>query len=146
MTKPPLHALLDTNVVLDVILNRKPFVEEALAILAMGEAGALALSLSCDAISTVFHVVERNQDAQTAQRAILNLVSRVKLAPLDESVVMRGLSLSFADIEDALVAAVAESIGADLIITRNAKDFSTSPVTVMTPTEFLAYWRVQERP
>ena len=143
MTSLALHVLLDTNIILDVILNRAPFVEEALAIFAMGEAGTLKLSLSTDAISTVFYVVERNKDAQTARRAILNLVSRVKLAALDEPVVLRGLSLDFADIEDALVAAVAESIGADLIVTRNAKDFTASPVTVMTPTEFLAYWRAR---
>lgn len=140
----PMHLLLDTNVILDVIMNRKPFVDNALAIMAMGEAGVVKLSLSTDAISTIFYIIERNKDAATARQAILNLAARVELAPLDGDAVMRGLSYDFVDVEDALVASVAESIAADVIVTRNAKDFARSPVTVMTPTELLAFWRLRE--
>ena len=42
------------------------------------------------------------------------------------------------DFEDAVVAAIAESAGCSVIITRNITDFSQSPVSAITPEEFIA--------
>lgn len=135
-----MNVLLDTNVVLDLLLAREPFVHEATSIFALGEDGRFKLLLSTDAISTIAYVIERNCDAATARTAIQNLVGRVHLASLDEATVLRALALGFDDTEDALVAAVAERERADVIVTRNRKDFDKSPVVTMTPREFLSFW------
>lgn len=146
MPTPRLTVLLDTNVVLDLVMAREPFVHAALEIFAMGEAGLVDLALSTDAISTIFYVVERNANAKTAREAITNLVGRVHLVALDAETVLRGLAYDFVDVEDALVASVAVSARANLIVTRNVKDFHDSPITVMTPAEFLAAYRSQNEP
>ena len=138
-----MRVLLDTNVVLDLLLAREPFVQDALLLFAMGEAGELDLMLSSDAVSTVFYVVERNKDAMTARRAITSLLGRMRLLPLRESDVLRGLGYDFIDIEDALVASVAEEAKAEVIISRNVKDFANSPVATVTPSEFLAFWQMR---
>ena len=138
-----MRILLDTNVVLDLLLAREPFVQDALLLFAMGEAGELDLLLSSDAVSTVFYVVERNKDAMTARRAITSLLGRMRLLPLRESDVLRGLGYDFIDIEDALVASVAEEAKAEVIISRNVKDFANSPVATVTPSEFLAFWQMR---
>ena len=138
-----MRVLLDTNVVLDLLLAREPFVQDALLLFAMGEAGELDLLLSSDAVSTVFYVVERNKDAMTARRAITSLLGRMRLLPLRESDVLRGLGYDFIDIEDALVASVAEEAKAEVIISRNVKDFANSPVATVTPSEFLAFWQMR---
>ena len=135
-----MNVLLDTNVVLDLLLAREPFVHEATAIFALGEVGRFKLLLSTDAISTIAYVIERNRDAATARLAIQSLVGRVHLASLDEETVLRALALGFDDTEDALVAAVAERERADVIVTRNQKDFEKSPVITMAPREFLSFW------
>ena len=132
------RVLVDTNVALDLLLARQPFVNDALQLFALGEAGRAQLLLSTDAISTIFFVVSKNQNAATAREAICKLLDLVGLAALDERAVLRGMSLDFEDIEDALVAAVAEKEGVDLIVTRNQKDFKNSPVPVMAPAAFLA--------
>ena len=139
----PLNVLLDTNVVLDIILAREPFVQKALLLFAMGEAGEIQLFLSTDAISTIYYIVERNKDAKTARQAIVNLIGRVRLATLDERSVLRGIDLDFVDIEDALVAAVAEAAHVDLIATRNGRDFANSPIPAVSPDEFLAFWQAR---
>lgn len=132
--------LLDTNIALDLLLNRKPFVSDAIQILALAEAGRLEALLSTDAISTIFYVVSKNKDAAAGREAIAKLLDYVSLASLDERAVIRGLALDFSDVEDALVAAVAEKEGVAAIVTRNGSDFKNSPVPVMGPREFLAAW------
>ncbi len=136
--------VIDTNVVLDLILAREPFVHDAIALFALAEAGQLKLILSADAISAIGYIIERNKDAQTARAAITNLLGRVQLAPLDECTVRQGLGYDFVDIEDSLVAAVVARAQAIAIITRNGKDLRGSPVPTVSPNEFLAFWASRE--
>lgn len=138
--KQPVRVLLDTNVALDLLQERQPFVIDALQLFALGEAGRVQLLLSTDAISTIFYVVSKNTNAKKARKAVSTLLDFVTLTALDDQTVLHGMALGFADIEDALVAAVAEKAGATCIVTRNVKDFAGSPVPVMTPKEFLSAW------
>ena len=112
---------------------------------ALAEAGDVQLLLSTDAISTIFYVVCKNADARTGREAIAKLLDFVTLAPLDESAVVKGLALDFVDVEDALVAAVAQKHRAAAIVTRNARDFENSPVPAMEPREFLAALEARKR-
>ena len=141
----PFIVLVDTNVALDLLMNRAPFVHEALQLFALAEAQRIQLLLSSDAVSTIAYIVEKNSGRAAAREAIAKLLDFVSLAPLTEQTVLRGLSLEFDDIEDSLVAAAAEGADAQAIVTRNVTDFTRSPLPVMTPTEFLAFWVARER-
>ena len=143
MPSPHMRVLVDTNVVLDVLLAREPFLEDALGVFASGEAGALELLLSTDAISTVFYIVRKNQGAAAAREAVAKLLDMVRLVALDERAVMRAMLLDFTDLEDALVVAVAEREGARLIVTRNGADFANSPVPAVAPGALLALLAAQ---
>lgn len=138
-----MRVLVDTNVALDLLQDRRPFVMDALQLFALGEAGRVELLLSTDAISTIFYVVSKNADAKAARKAISTLLDFVALVALDEQAVLHGMALGLEDIEDALVAAVAEKAQAEAIITRNTKDFKRSPVRAITPKEFLSFWAAQ---
>lgn len=72
---------------------------------------------------------------------MLKLLGFVELEGLDERTVLRAMELDFSDLEGALVSAAAEKAGADVIVTRNGKDFWGSTVPVMDPKAFLAYIR-----
>ncbi len=135
-----MNILIDTNVALDLLQKREPYVGDAVRIFALAEAEQINLLLSSDAISTIFYIVEKNKDSATAREAIAKLLDFVHLAQLDEKTVLKAMGYEFTDIEDALVAAVAQDCGAQIIVTRNVRDFKSSPVDVMTPHEFLAYW------
>lgn len=135
-----MKVLVDTNVALDLLMAREPFLADALQLFALAEADRVELLLSTDALSTIFYIVEKNRNAAVARSALLTVLDFVQLVHLDESAAMRGLALDFIDIEDAFVAAVADATQADVIVTRNVKDFKNSPVTVMAPREFLAFW------
>lgn len=137
MSKTP-RIFLDTNIALDLIQNRQPYSLDALQLFALAEAGRLKLLLSTDSISTIFYVVEKNNNALKAREAIAKLLDYVELCSLNEPIVLHAMMLDFVDVEDALINSVAENAGADMILTRNIKDFKNATVPVRTPPEFLA--------
>ena len=130
--------LIDTNVALDLLLAREPFEYDAMHIFSLAELGEIDLVLSSDAISTIGYHISKNKDKQAARQAIALLLDFVSLAPLDESTVLKALSLDFSDIEDALVASAADAAGARAIITRNGADFAKSSIPAISPKEFLS--------
>ena len=145
MAKAPQRIMVDTNVALDLLLNREEFVLEALHIFALAEEGSIELLLSTDAISTIFYVVRKNQGITVAREAISKLLDYVTLAGLDDRSVIRGLALDFDDVEDALVAVVAEKESAEFIVTRNIADFKNSPVPALLPKVYLVALMAQRK-
>ena len=139
MDNRPVRILVDTNVALDLLLNREPFAIDALQLFALAEAEKVELLLSTDAISTIFYVVRKNCDSSVAREALAKLLDYVALVALDERAVIRGLATDFADVEDALVAAVAEKTGAAAIVTRNLSDFSPLPYAPLALVSFLPH-------
>lgn len=136
-----LRIFIDTNVALDLLLSREPFVADALQIFALSENDDIELCISTDALSTIFYVVEKNKNAAKAREAISKLLDFVTLCALDEGSVLKGMALGLTDIEDAFVCAVAQKAGASVIVTRNLKDFIGAPLPVQSPAEFLASWK-----
>jgi predicted nucleic acid-binding protein len=61
------------------------------------------------------------------------------VAPVDEKVLRRALSLGWTDFEDAVCASAAEVCGCDAIVTRDAKGFVDSPVRIIDPPTALAW-------
>lgn len=139
-----LRVFLDTNVALDLLQAREPFVADAIHIFALADAREIELLLSTDSLSTIFYVVDKNENAAIAREAVAKLLDFVTLCSLDEVAVLKGMALDFEDIEDAFICAVAEKHAADVIVTRNSKDFKNAPLLTQTPTEFLATWLAQK--
>jgi hypothetical protein len=61
----------------------------------------------------------------------------VDVAAVGKNETRRALDLPMTDLEDALQVAAAESWGADLIITRNLRDYRRSPIKAISPDDFL---------
>lgn len=135
------RVFIDTNVALDLLQAREPWLADALQIFALADNGAVELCISTDALSTIFYVIEKNKNASKAREAISKLLDYVTLCALDDSAVLKGMSLDFKDIEDAFVCAVAQRANAEVIVTRDQFDFANSPLPVQTPVEFLASWK-----
>lgn len=135
-----MKVMIDTNIALDVLLDRKPFVLDSLQILALAEADKLELLLSTDSISTIFYLISKNKNTRTGRQAVVTLLDYVSLVSLDGHSVIKGLAFDFTDLEDALIASVADAAQAKAIVTRNVKDFKNSPIPALAPREFLSFW------
>lgn len=129
--------MLDLNVLLDVLQKREPHYRVAAAVLERVLHGEVRGALSAHAVTTVHYLVGRYADRASADRALSWLLHHLNVCSVGRDELERARSLGWSDFEDAVVAAVAERAGCDCIVTRNVKDFEGSPVSVLTPQEWL---------
>ena len=138
--------LLDTNVLLDVVLNRSPFVEDARKLMVAGFYRDAELWASAKSFTDVFYVARKAaSSASAAYDAMQAVACELSICSIDATDINNAFSLRWPDFEDCVVFQSAKKIKADYIITRNGKDFAESSVPTMTPTEFLAYMAAERR-
>ena len=130
--------MLDTNVVLDVLLDRKAFVHDSAMILDLVERGAITGLLCATTITTLAYLAGKTVGKQQTTQQIRQLLSLCEVAPVTRAVLDGALASKAPDFEDAVLAEAALQAGAQAVITRNLRDFAHSPVRAHTPTQWLA--------
>jgi predicted nucleic acid-binding protein len=140
---PKLRLLVDTNVLLDLVLEREPWVEEATALLDAVAKGRAEGYVAGHAVTTVYYVVERARDRTLATTAVSDLLQLLAVVPLGNADFQRALGLGLRDLEDGSQAAACLQIGADCLVTRNPKDYKGAPVTLRSAGEVLGLLGVE---
>ena len=130
--------LLDTNVVLDVILARAPWDADAVLLFDSIARGQATGFVAGHAVTTVHSIVQRAKGRGVAATAVSDLLQLVDVVPLDRSDFTRALSLGLADYEDAVHVAAYLRIGAEMLVTRNARDFKGAAVVTRSAGEVVA--------
>ena len=132
-----MQVLIDTNVVLDVLLKRFPFVQDAVEVLKVPETVARKF-VSASAITDIYYIAYREiRDKQNVKNLIKTLLKVVHVAEVSESDIISALDSDWTDFEDSVQNSVAESHEYDAIITRNKGDYKKSSVKVFSPNEFI---------
>ena len=131
------RALVDVNVVLDVLLARAPHAATSTACLAAVESNRVEGLLSAHAVTTLAYLAARALGKGGARRAIDDLCAIFAIATVDEAVIRRALALDLADFEDGVTAAAAEAAGCEAIVTRDVAGFKGSPVPALEPVLWL---------
>ncbi len=125
--------LFDTNVVLDVLLDRQPYVEASAAAWAAAETGIAEGMLAAHAVTTIDYLVRKELGNIKAKRIVAAILRVLGVATVDGAVVQEALQLPLSDFEDAVTAAAARLAGCDCIVTRDQKGFRGSAVRRLTP-------------
>jgi predicted nucleic acid-binding protein len=125
--------LLDTNVILDVFLNRQPHVKASSAVWTAVENGFVEGMLAAHAITTIHYLVRKEHGTAAARRMVGAILRVFRVARVDADVIEDALRSPSADFEDAVTASAAVIAGCDIIVTRDPKGFRGSQVRVMTP-------------
>jgi len=133
--------LFDTDVTLDLLLDRTPFSEAATALFSQAENGSLEGYLCATTVTTIHYLASKVTGNRKSRNAVRKLLSFLTVAAVDGGVVTRALDGKFRDFEDAVIAQAAQGVGAEAIITRNIRDYKHSEVPVYIPEEFLAICR-----
>lgn len=133
------HLLLDLNVVLDVILKREPHVAAARAVWKAVELGQVRGFLPAHGVTTIDYLLAKELGSARSQRILADVLSVLKVAAVDETVIRRALDLESGDFEDAVCAACAEAVGCDVIVTRDGDGFGESPVPWIDPATAVAW-------
>jgi predicted nucleic acid-binding protein len=131
------QALVDTNVVLDVLLDRQPHVAGSAAVWAAIETGSSKGFLAAHAITTIHYLVRKEHGLARARRTISAILQVFDVATVDGAVLQEALRFALADFEDSVTAAAAQLAGCDFIVTRDPKGFRGSPIRPLTPEAFL---------
>ena len=127
------RVLLDLNVLLDVILDRKPGVIAAAHLWARLEEGGGQGVIPAHGVTTIFYILEKAQGAAFARRAVEQLLQIFAVAPVTDVVLRRALVLAWPDFEDAVCAASAEAAGCDALVSRDVAGFPGAPLPVIDP-------------
>lgn len=132
-----MRVLLDTNVVLDVLLSRAPWLEPAQALWQASDAGTLTAYLTATTLTDVFYVARRLTEFRRARQAVQVCLDAFEIVTVDRSALERAQQLSGADFEDNVQIACAEAAGLEAIVTRDTTSFEGSPIAVWSPAECL---------
>lgn len=146
-----MKVLFDTNVILDVMLDRHPFAAASAAILSRAETGELIGCVCATTITTIHYLASRATSAEQALGEVRKILSLFEIAPVNRAVLEMALDLGFGDYEDAVLHEAARQIGALGIVTRNPRHFTKASVPVYSPDELsqaldLRAQEIEERP
>lgn len=132
-----MNILVDTNVVLDLLLDRKPFSVDAVKLFSRIERGQYESYLCATSVTTIHYLVHRVLSAGKARNAIERLLRFNNIALVNKAVIESALHSSIDDFEDAVIVYAAKNVHAKAIITRNIKDFRKADISVYEPGEFI---------
>jgi len=132
-----MKALIDTNVILDVLAKREKFFEAAEKIFKLCEIQKLEGYISALSVPNIVYIMRKQLDNDKISDILNTLFMIFKVADLKSADLIKAEKLKFNDYEDAVQSVTATRIKADYIITRNIKDFSNSIIKPITPDDFL---------
>ena len=133
-----MNALIDTNVIVDVLTRRDPFFADSSLVLDRAERGDFVASICATTVTTVFYLVRRHLGARETVERLKDLTTICIVAPVNQYVIDSALHDRFSDFEDAVLHHSAALTGADCIVTRNEADFRESSLLIYSPAQFLA--------
>ena len=133
---------LDANIVIDALIEREEWMNEALLILSLADRGDIEVYCSSLSLATASYFMEKSKMPHEIMMDKLDVFCQICTPTrVDVSVVKQAIHSSFTDFEDALQYFSALTVSADCIITRNGNDFGASHIPVMTAVEFLAPYK-----
>ena len=133
-----MRVIVDTNVVLDVLLERKPFINAAVEIFCLVEESRIEAFLCATTITTLDYLLTQSLPTSKARNALRKLISLFEIATVNRPVIERAFDSKISDVEDAVLDEAGQMAGVNSIITRNIQDFRGSALKIFDPKEFIA--------
>ena len=131
--------MVDTNIIIDVLLEREPFVDDSCKLLSLCEEHQIDGFVSASSITDIYYLVRKDtHSTELAYKAIGKILEIVKICSVTNAEVLPAFQKKAKDFEDCLVAVCAKSINCDYIVTRNIRDFEEFDVPAIAPADFLS--------
>jgi predicted nucleic acid-binding protein len=127
---------VDTNIIVDLIADRKPFSKFAIDLFSRAENKKVRLFTSSHSIATTHYLLKKYIDEKDLRNILYDLTDYITIMPIEVETIKKGLRSKHKDFEDALQIICAYSVEKiDCIVTRNIKDFKDCEIPVLTPDE-----------
>ena len=128
---------VDTNIVLDLLSKRIKYLPETQILFTLAAQNKIQLYVSTLTFANVHYIMAHQMKIQDARKKLRQLKSLVHPVAFDERILELTLEGSFKDYEDSIQYYSALSCAADILLTRNKKDFKSSDLPVLNAKEYL---------
>ena len=129
---------IDTDVIIDFLIDRKPFSREAAIIFTLIEQKKLKGYVSSLTFSNLYYVLRKFESHNKVISKLDSLSKMLTIVKVEEQTIKKALASGFPDLEDSIqYFSAIENRKIDVIITRNTKDYKKSDISVMTPGDYL---------
>jgi predicted nucleic acid-binding protein len=134
-----IKVFVDTNILVDLLSDRKPFSKFAIELFQRAENKEIELFTSSHSVATTHYLLKKYLEEKLLREILLSLTDYVGIISIDSEMIKRGLKSKHKDFEDSLQMLAANSIGKlDYLVIRNLKDFKDSEVKALSPDELLS--------
>ena len=141
-----LTVLIDTDVLLDFLVQRGPFTKNARLIIQKSQEKKFNAFMAAHSITNIFYVLRRIYTASERKQLLLDICRIISVVETGYDLNLNTLNNNdFDDIEDCLQAECAKAVNADYILTRNIKDYVHSGIPAILPEDFLQKMSVLSR-
>ena len=128
---------VDTNVILDFLMKRSGFFDNARMIMALGYNHYCELYMSSLSFSNIAYIARKEFTGEALYKCFSSLRELLNVSSVSQESVDLAIKLQADDFEDALQYFSVGSVDADCIVSRNVKDFSFSDIEILTPDELV---------
>jgi predicted nucleic acid-binding protein len=132
-----MKVLIDTNVVLDVLVNNNAFFAHSKKIFDFAEQRRITGFISASAITDIFYIAQRKLGKKAIKEAIKKVLKVFYPATVTDDNIYEALDLEWDDFEDSVQYIVGQGLSVDYIVTRNTQDFTSGSIAAVTPEQFI---------
>lgn len=128
---------VDSDVLLDLLLQRKPFDRFTQLLFEESRRNKLDIHTSVLILANIHYVISKRFNKNIAKSQLRLLMGIIKTLSLEPNDIINSLNNEHSDFEDPVQFNVAKKHGCDLIISRNIKHYKKFDIPVLTAEEFL---------
>ncbi|MEB3230464.1 MAG: PIN domain-containing protein [Leptolyngbyaceae bacterium] len=139
-----MRVLIDTNIVLDFLLRREPFFQDAELLFQAIDDGQVVGYVTATTLTDIFYISCRHtRSVERSRQAVSETLTVMVICPIDRAVLESAFDSGLVDFEDAVQIFSAIAQGLEAIVTRDTQGFLSSPVPVLSVRELLQRARPQ---
>ena len=130
------HLLLDTNVVIDFLTDRRPFSLLAAKLFDYSEKGKIKLYITAVSYNNTYYILKKLTSHKETIKILKDLENLTETIDTTREAIKNALDSEFKDFEDAIQYYSAKNNKKiDAIVTRNSSDFKLSRLPILSPDE-----------
>ena len=133
-----MKVLIDANVILDVLLNRSPWVTDSQAVWEANHQQQIQGHIVATSVTNLFYIARKLVGQPLALQGVRDCLAAFDVIPVNQTILHDATALPGSDFEDNVTIRCAVVSGMEAIVTRNLADFSDSPVPAFSPAELLS--------
>lgn len=133
-----MKVFLDSDVILDFLLDRKPFSDDIGQLFEQSLNANLQLCVSPITMTNLNYIIGRLENKKQAQLKTKKILKLVKVETVSSSTITKAAASKFKDFEDAVQNYCAAEANHTIILTRNIKDYKESGLGILSPGEYVS--------